>query len=163
MKYCRETTEQHPVCEQYPDELEFLNDIFNAEGLSCKLFDKEKGINLDKIEIRRCTGVTNRQPTMDFAIGISQNGKKNQMLLVELKLNIKNPGNIPKSEIETEIRHSTDILSHQPPISKEKIIIFGDNQLETAKSCMARLYCKSPKMSIVVKSSEDFLKEYFTK
>jgi hypothetical protein len=163
MKYCKETTEQHPVCEHYPDALELLNDIFNTEGLSRRLFDKENGINLDKIETKRCTGKTGRQATMDFAIGISQNGRKNQMLLVELKLRIKNPGNISKKEIEAKITHSTEILSHQPPISKEQIIIFGDNQLETAKWRMARLYGKPPKMNIVVKSSKDFLNEYFAK
>lgn len=161
MKYCKDTTEKHIICKNYPNKLETLQSIFRTEGYNATLFSDETGVNLDKIEIERCKGTTGRQATMDFAIGISHEGKKRQMLLVELKFNVKNPANVTKADIDNKIRHSIELLSHQPPIANFQIIIFQDNQLSVARSYIARLYGKPPKEKILVKSAKEFKNDYF--
>jgi len=161
MKYCKDTTQEHAICLQYPDELEVLNHIFQAEGYSTPLFEDVIAINLDKIEVKRCAGTTGRKPTMDFAMGTSLCGKRKQILLVELKFRVKNPANITRTELDDKFRHSVELLSYQPPIADCKIIIFNDKQLAVARSYMARLYAKSPKANIIVYSAKEFKENYF--
>jgi len=162
MKYCEATTINHPLSSKYPAQVEPINTIFTNEGFELEIFEKEKAINLDKIEIELCRGKCSLQPTMDFAIGLSKKGKNSQMLLVELKLNVNIPSNIARKEIDNKIKHSIEVLSHVPQIHFEKYVLFRKNQIAVAKSYMARLYGKSPKFAIIVKSPEEFKYDFFT-
>lgn len=161
MKYCEKTTIDHHLSRKYPKQLETINTIFTNEGLKQQIFNQERAINLDKIEIELCRGKCSLQPTMDFAIGLSKEGRNCQILLVELKLNVDIPANVTRKEIDDKVKHSVEMLSHNPQICFEKCVLFRKNQIAVARSYMARLYGKSPKAAIVVKSPEEFKSDFF--
>lgn len=161
MKYCETTTINHPVSNRYPAQIESINTIFSNEGFKQGIFGEERAMNLDKIEIELCKGKCSLQPTMDFAIGLSKEGKNCQILLVELKLNVNVPSNVTKKEIDDKIRHSVEVLSHTPQIYTEKYILFRKEKIAVAKSYMSRLYGKPPKPLLQVKSPEEFKSDFF--
>ncbi len=161
MKYCELTTCNHPISNRFKKQIELLNTIFKAEGCTIKFFESEKAINLDEVEIELCRNNRGRQATMDLTIGISREGKNSQMLLVELKLKVENPTNISKSDLETKIRRSIEILGHEIPIHDTKIIIFDDKQISVAKSWISRMFGKSPRPIISVKTTKELKAEYF--
>lgn len=161
MKYCKDTTTEHPLCKLYPICQELLNIIFHTEGCKETLFSFETGLNLDKVETERCKGKASREATMDLALGVSNEGKSKQMLLVEMKFNSKQPQNISKKEIDSKIKHAIDLLSQEVPIAERKIVLFGDKQIQVAKHYISRLYAKSPKTAIAVMTAREFNETYF--
>lgn len=157
MPYCEQTTLNHSLSKKYPAQLEPINDLFTSEGFrQRRLFDSEKAINLDKIEREQARGKHSPKPTMDFAVGISNEGKNAQIVLTELKLRVDNPHNITRKEIEDKIKHSTELLSHEPQICQKKYLLFRQELLAVAKSRVARLYGNPPKPSVIVASPEQF-------
>ncbi|MCD8178243.1 MAG: hypothetical protein LUE98_12810 [Tannerellaceae bacterium] len=160
MKYCKRTTLTHPLSVQYPKEVELINQIFLTEGFKSYSFEEEVALNLDKIEIKKSKGLS-RKATVDLAIGISRVQRNAQILLVELKFEVKRPGNISKKEIEEKIKHSIELLTHVVPVSEKKVLLFNDNIIQQARSAITRLYHNSPKMAIEVKTVEDFKQTYF--
>lgn len=169
MKYCENTTYSHPISNRFKNQIELLNTIFKSEGCTTIFFSDEKAINLDEVEIELCTNNSGRQATMDLAVGISRVTreadktiiKNAQMLLVELKFNIKNPINIKKSDLEAKIKHSMEILGQEIPIHNLKILIFDDKQISVAKAWIARIFGKSPKPIISVRTANELKVEYF--
>lgn len=161
MKYCEHTTCSHPICEQFKEQVQFIDTIFRTEGCNTKLFDKEKAINLDEVEIELCKNNRCTQATMDLAIGISREEKNSQMLLIELKFNVKNPANIKKGDLETKIKHSIEILSREIPIHDIKIIVFDNKQISVARSWIARMFGKPANPTILVKTAKELKDEYF--
>ncbi|MDR0863383.1 MAG: hypothetical protein LBO74_00440 [Candidatus Symbiothrix sp.] len=164
MKYCKDTTLHHHLVRRYQSEVELLKNIFVEEGGTATSFNDEKALNLDKIEIKRCAQEkSSLNPTMDFAMGISDFGKKGQMLLVELKFRIKHPLNLKKEDIESKIKYSVDnLLLHDTRICKEKIVLFNKKVAPVANSYFQREYYRYKKEPpFIVMSEQEFKTEYF--
>lgn len=156
MPYCESTTRNHALSVKHSEQLEKINDLFKNEGFKGKaLFGQEIAINLDKIEAKLSRKDKREQrKTVDFAVGISDNGKNKQMLMVELKLNVSNPDGITKKDIEEKIKHSNDLLGTDPQIGKEKYILFQNCVKQQAKHYIGRVYVNRP--SIHVLSPQEF-------
>lgn len=163
MKYCLNTTSTHPLANTYNQHLQSLTKIFQSEGYrGVNLFLHEKAINLDQVEKEKsCKEKRSPNATMDFSIGLSKDDKNKKMLLVELKLNIKNPGNISKSELDNKMKNSVMLLSQDIPILQEKIILFQLALVQQARRIVARLYNNNPNLNIEIQSAEDFKGKYF--
>ncbi|GHV23532.1 hypothetical protein FACS189428_7150 [Clostridia bacterium] len=161
MKYCKETTLNHHLAKTYPSAVELLIEIFSNNGNKKMSFsDDEQALNLDKIEKMRCKGKSSPDNTMDLAMGISNLGKNKQMILVELKLDL-NPKNFERKEMDGKINHSIELLKHDPPVCKDKVVIFKKDRIQQAKHYISVAYGKKLKLPIKVMSEQAFKTEYF--
>jgi hypothetical protein len=156
MKYCEEIILSHSIFQKYVTELEYINDIFKAEGYKKNIFYEERALNLDKVEIKGNKAIMS--PTMDMAIGISE-GKDRKILMVELKFKVKNLAKIEASDINKKTQHSKEILGHEIPIHTEKIVLLNDNKKEQALHYSDQLRKSSSK--ILVQTAEQFKEEFF--
>jgi len=159
MKYCKETTEQHPLSEKYPACLEQLKGCIKKEGGSGDLFsDDDICLNLDEVEKVMSTG--NREATMDVAIGLSEEKRNRQMLLVEFRFRYDKPSNIGKKEIEDKINHSKQLLLGGVPINKDYVFVFSPKKVNEARSHFRRLF-SGKKVSALVMEEKELHKTYF--
>ncbi len=161
MKYCEQTTLSHPVCRSHSQIIESIQTLVNAEGCRKNIFSEQKALNLDKLERRLCTRQRSPNPTMDAAIGLSKEERICKMLLVDFKFDVKQPTNLGKAEIEGKINNSKTILSQDPPIHRDKILIFNDALKAQAERHIARLYSNKPTKEVVALSIEEFKQLYF--
>lgn len=161
MKYCEQTTLSHPISISYSQIVESIQALVNAEGCRKNIFAEEKALNLDKLERCLCTGRRSPNPTMDAAIGLSIEKKTCKMLLVDFKFDVKQPTNLGKAEIEGKINNSKTILSQDPPIHRDKILIFNDALKAQAERHIARLYNNKPTKEVVTLTIEEFKQLYF--
>ncbi len=161
MKYCEQTTLNHPVGIRYSQIIESIQTLVNAEGCCKIIFAEEKVLNLDKLERHLCTGRRSPNPTMDMAMGLSREERNCKMLLVDFKFDVKQPTNLGKAEIEGKINNSRNILSQEPPIFENKILIFNDNLKAQAERHIARLYNNKPTKDVIALSVEEFKQFYF--
>ncbi|OAV74416.1 hypothetical protein Barb7_02091 [Bacteroidales bacterium Barb7] len=163
MKYSEETILTHPVSQKFTAEIEYINDIFESEGYKKKLFEKERALNLDKVEIKR--NKVNRDSTMDMAIGISEGGKNRNILLAELKFNVKNILNIIDKEginyIKKKIKHSIEILGNEIPVHAKKVILLNDDKKKQVAQYTNRLRENFPKSNIFIGTAKQFKEEFF--
>lgn len=163
MKYCKHTTENHPLSRRHTSELELINEIFKREGLRKEFFVEEVALNLDKVESCRCIR-DRRSPesTMDMAIGLNKNDRICKMLLVDAKFNVSNPINLEKKEIDKKIKYSIALLSQDMPIHESRILLFKNDTIQKARSVISRLYRgKSLKCEVEAKTAEEFKAMYF--
>lgn len=161
MKYCLQTTTNHPISQTYPRHIELLNETLASEGCKTILFKDEKALNLDRVELSLSKERKSPEPTMDIAIGLSRDGKDSRILLTEMKFRVSMPFNIRKDDIDKKISHSVSILSFQPPIYEQKVLLFDKRVIAQAKAHIARLYGKRPGNKIQVMTVEEFKKAYF--
>jgi hypothetical protein len=161
MKYCKETTLNHHLAKTYPSAVELLVKIFSNNGYKKMSFpNDEQALNLDEIEKIRCKGKFSPDNTMDLVIGISNLGKNKQMILVELKLDL-NPKNFERKELDGKINHSIELLKHDPPVCKDRVVVFKKDKIQQAKHYIKEAYGRNPKLQIKVMSPEEFKTEYF--
>lgn len=160
MKYCRDTTNNHPICRRYPKTLYSLNKLLRKDGAKKDWFGTENVVNLDELEIitkRGGRGDENR--TMDFCMGVSVNQKSSQMLMTEIRLNYKKPENIGKKELMDKISYSKTLLTQDIPIAKEKVFLFNDNCISQAKRHIYSLFNNNP--NVIVCTTKEFKERFF--
>ncbi len=165
MKYCRKSTINHNIALSHNSCLQNINTLIIDEGyLGTDLFftNEEIILNMDRAETIFAP-LENRlqKKSMDMAFGIkSPDSINTKMLMVELRLNYKNPNNLNRAEIEEKVEGTSRILSNIPAIYKLYIFIFKTEQLEEA---INRLYRMIPKINTnyVVMDIHQLKEKYF--
>ncbi len=160
MKYCKETTKQHPLSLKYPACLVQLKGCIKKEGGSGALFNEDDiCLNLDEIEKVVSNG--NREATMDVAIGLSEEERNRQMLLVEFRFRYDKPSNIGKKEIEDKIKHSKQLLLGGVMINKNYVFVFSPKKVNEARSHFRRLFVGKKVSVLVIMEEKEFHDIYF--
>lgn len=158
-KYCLLTTQQHHLAKIYAQYVEKINHVMLNEGEKRVAFTDEICINLDKIELslaqkeKRC-----RRKTMDLCFGIIENNSK-QIVLCECRFNYQNANNLSKSELDTKISYSKELVGNEITIHHYFIFLFKAGIKQQAYSILRRLY--SNKNIFKVLDINEFKQEYF--
>lgn len=152
MEYSQVLTEQvHPL-RKYA---EHLNGLMRIEGGKGLMPEHMFGINLDKVE--KSMGRVPNLPTMDVAIGVSDGGKKKRMLLVELKLNCKNPNNLKREDFDGKIANSVQLISFEGAgIHTIKYFLFPNKCVNEAKLRIRRLHANRKMTECEILHEADF-------
>lgn len=141
MTYSENVTTSHPLAQRYQI---LLDAALRKEGARNTPFTTEKCIDLDKYETERSRG-RDKGKSMDFMTGLSNR----QMLLIEAKLEVKEPINLKKAELEGKIRQSLDILrEHEYEIAREKVFLFSADKIGRARSHVSKLFNNNPNLKI---------------
>jgi len=149
MKYCPNTTINHPFALTHNICLTDINTLIVAEGYQgiIPLFtNSEVVINLDWAEkiLANIEGRNEKNKSMDMAFGMKNIiGTKIQMLLVELKFNVKDVYSLKKSDLEGKVNGSSTLLGDSPPIYQRFIFIVKPEHLQEA---ISRFYRMIPKI-----------------
>ena len=101
-----------------------------------------------------------RNKSMDLAFGITNDSGSKEMILVELRLNYKNPHNLKSIELKEKVNSSCLVLSNIPPIHHEFIFILPTNIKQQARNWFHRMNPKPPSSYIVMDIS-DLHTKYF--
>ena len=147
MKYCRTTTLNHPVSVAHPNCIEDINTLIVREGCSraVPLFtNSEIVINLDFAEelIANASGrLLNKSMDMGFGIKNSSSTKIN-MLMVELKFDVKDFYHLRRKDLEEKVAGSSLILGNIPPIYKLYIFIVKSDKIQEAINRLFRMVPK---------------------
>jgi hypothetical protein len=140
-KYCEATTCGHNLAKKYSDCIESIHALIRNEGGKKSLFKDEKCLNLDKIETKQAQEKKQeiKFATMDCSFGISYR-KQKRMILCEYRLRYKNVNNISKTELDSKIAHSKNVLGATCIIHNCYLFIFSSEIKEQAKNKLRRLY-----------------------
>jgi hypothetical protein len=145
MKYCKITTEKHPVSLKHCECLQEINEIIINEGGQNKLFSKEHIVlNLDEVEKKQ--NRTERNSSMDICFGISEETKNRKIVLVDFKLNHKTVKTIGKKDLEKKVTESKALIGNEIPTINEYFFIFKDNLKEQARSHFRALFSGKSKI-----------------
>lgn len=102
---------------------------------------------MDKVEtlVSASLGRLEKNKSMDMAFGIvdPNNSSKKQMLMVELKFNMKDFYGLKKKDLEEKVTGTATILTESIPIYKQYIFIFKSQYLQEA---LNRIYRMVPKI-----------------
>jgi len=157
--YCKDTTNQHHLAIKFTDCVEKIHDVTIAEGSKNSPFKKEICINLDKVEGKLAQKEKrNARKTMDISFGLKKD-KQKQILLCEYRLRYKNINNLKKSELDSKISNSTNLLGHSPVIHNCYLFIFSPSIKSQAYRYIRRLY--SNKNIVNVMDIHDLKRVYF--
>lgn len=158
MKYSKEATERHALSCQHRECLQLLTAFIKEQGGKGTLFcNKESCINLDDVE--ELLHPHNLQATMDLTVGLFQNRKEEQMLLIELRFKYKSPKNIGAQDIRKKIEHSKDLLSGSI-VHPYYIFVFKENVIGEAKSHFNRLFA-GKKTPCLILTEQELHEQYF--
>ena len=80
---------------------------------------------------------------MDMSFGIKK-GNSKEMILCEYRLRYKNINNISKSELDSKIKFSIDILGYEIAIHNIYLFIFSNKLKQQAYNKLRRLYFYKP-------------------
>ncbi len=144
MKYCKITTENHPIAKQYSDCVEALNSIFTNEGFigECVLFEQEQtGINLDSVEISISSSEgRNKEMSVDVVLGVkTPETDERYMVLTELKLRQTKANRNPSiTDIDGKIAGSLATLGNSVTVTDRYYMLFSDDVVEQAKNRFIR-------------------------
>lgn len=165
MKYDRIKTITHPLSVKYHCCLKNFNQvIFNEDDslLTVKnyLTDTEV-IDLDCAEKERClpTNIP-RHKTMDITFAVSDNAKT-EMVLVDFKLNVKNPDNLTTAELVGKVTGSINLLGHTAPIHNQYIFVFQPNKKAQAENKLYRRMNGKIPNNYKATNLQDLIKKYF--
>lgn len=140
MKYCKATTQNHPVSLAHQICLEDINMLIVEEGYSetnLLFTNAEIVMNLDKVKkIIAKSENRDEEKSMDMAFGlVNTDSSYNEMLMVELKFNYENNlRNLNVNDLKEKIIGSKNILTEVVPVSNDYIFIFKPNHKEEARS-----------------------------
>lgn len=156
MKYCESTTHNHPIAISYPDCLQEINELIAIEDrygtVQFPLFVKnETVINLDaaeRLDIK--SGGRKQNRSMDISFGITDNETEQLVVLTELKLNIKNPGNISTKELSEKVVGSKLLMGDAQAFHTEYFIVYPKGLTEQVKNRLYRPFSKVNKQFNVV-------------
>ena len=142
--YASEKTRQHPVSLKFHDCVERIDDIIIREGGDKDTFTEEVAINLDKVEKNLARRQKrNLQKSVDMAFCIIY-GKETNVVLTEIRLNVKKKFEISRSELEAKVRHSEEILISEIKIHKKYYYIFPKEKLGKANYQLRSLFKHEP-------------------
>lgn len=149
MKYCNNTTVNHPISQAYSNCLQNINDIILKDSQDCHGYvipnfeNNEIVINLDDVEekLTIAQGRLEKNKSMDMAFGITNSDATvKEMLMVELRLNFINPNNLKKDKIDDKVAGSTLALQNHYPIHEKYIFIFKTSLVAEATNRLFRMH-----------------------
>jgi hypothetical protein len=118
-----------------------LAEIAKRDGAYKGVPDEVRAMDVDGYE-RRNGG--DAQRTMDAAVGIADDdrGANGRLMLVELKLNLKNYKNLinTRSELMGKEAHTRDILRELSTIEKNAVFVVPEKHLQVLKSAFGKVY-----------------------
>ncbi len=144
MRYSLANTTNHSLALADGSILIDLNTLIKREGFlgTIPFFNKNEIVmDLDLAE-EHISDAANRPAlkSMDMAFGLSNdNATVAKMLLVELRLNYRNPNNLDRAELEGKVAGSSRLLSNIPPISRKDIFVFKTGQIQEAINRLRRM------------------------
>jgi hypothetical protein len=161
--YCLETTENHPLSEQYKSCLELLDDITKQESdkkIKTPFFN-EMALNLDAVELAK--NKSSRNSTMDVGFGVQErvNRKINAFILCEYKLNCKSINNIHEKDLIKKVNGSRILLGSEIPIDSKYLFIFKSKIKSTAIHRLKRF--GKGKQIFIALDLQDLYNNYFKK
>lgn len=133
-------------------------DLLKQEGYKQQSpFKKQKAIDLDEVEQHLAAEKCGKECTVDFVTGLSDK----TLLMVEAKFNVQKVSNISKTEIQSKIAHSKDLLMQEcyARVATPVVILFNDNVCSRAKNELKRMFSGNP--NIIIASVEDLHKRFF--
>ncbi|WP_455954944.1 hypothetical protein [Alistipes shahii] len=150
MKYCKETTQTHPIYIAHPNCRCAIHKIIIDEG-GCdkvKVFGDEPVINIDAVE--RCLAMREKReqrPTMDIAFGVSEDRRNRGIVLIDFKYRHKSFKRISKNDLMDKVQGAIDILGNTPCIMPPYLFVVQPNLLNEARNHLSRrLFNNSPKL-----------------
>jgi hypothetical protein len=165
MRYCRTTTENHPVAKAYPNCVEDINAHMADEGYTAvaPIFThSETLIDLDNAE--RTDAILNHRlmnQSMDMTIGIKgHDAAAREMLLVDFKFNVINPNKLKEIDLKGKVDGSTLLLGTSIPVHGYFVFVFQPGIVEQARNRLSRRFCTLPATYIAM-SIEDLKNKYF--
>ncbi len=168
MQYNQQQTISNLLAEKHSGCVKEINAIILQEDDSLSevpsLFDDVLVIDLDCVEKQTAKKERrNQQKTMDITFAINPLNKQQltEMLLVELRLNFKNPSNIKRQELTDKINHSKQLLNNcLLSICEDFIFIFSPNIKQQAIRHFYRYNPKFPN-NYKVMTIEELKETYF--
>lgn len=159
MKYCRITTENHPVSLTHIGCIEDINHLLVNEGHvgAAALFTNgEVVLNLDCVEaLIALREARERSRSMDFSFGIANEDQSIRLIvLAELKLNHQNPNHVRREHLEEKVAGSILALTNAVHIYANYIFIFRSDKKEEAKSRFFRMNPRIPNEYLVMDLQE---------
>lgn len=144
MKYCQNTTTNHPAIINITGCLINLDTLIHNEddSSSCvgNLFGNICVINLDHVELINAKNQKrNQNSTMDCTFGINNKNNTPHMLLVEFRFNYTRLKNLNRNKLIDKVSGSINLLGNSIPIFHDHIFIFHSNLKSQAKSRLFRM------------------------
>lgn len=142
-KYCSVTTVGHPCSVRHAGCIQKMVDILGAEGGGKKYppaFTDVDALNVDDVE--KIVNLANQNPSCDFMIGVSKEGKDCKAVLIECKFDVK-PQNFDrklKTEIAKKVSASKRLLSYDSPFWDCAYVLVHKNAMQEARSRLSRLF-----------------------
>lgn len=166
MKYCINTTNEHPLSIHFKAWVRKIKDIIN-EDLKPEnahkvenSFNDEVAISLDKLKENADNKDIRRMKSVDMVLGIKNSDDK-KMLLVELKLNCNGIKKFSEGDCSDKVKDSKIMLfGGGVPIYNKSYFIFNDEFLlkEEARFQVVR---KINNPDIIVQNICEFKEMYF--
>lgn len=167
MKYDKQKTIDHPISIQYPCCIQDFNEVVKEEDnvlkekqYTCVFLSNIEVLNLDYAvkknylinNIQRCN-------SMDITFAISENDNS-EMVLVDFKLNVRNPENLKKEDLEGKVNDSIVFLGNSIPIHNQYIFIFQLSKVQQARNRLQRMVPKISNNYVAMDLSE-LIQKYF--
>ena len=155
MKYCKTTTQSHPIAVTYIDSLVDFNALIIDEGYNgVALFkNDEVVINLDKAEALLAIAENNREKnkSMDSAFCVTKNDRK-QVVMVEYKFRVENPNNLIREDLVGKVEGSLSVINKNniyDDIFYEYYFVFYSEIVDEAFSRLRRIYPEIDKQKYI--------------
>lgn len=170
MKYDKQKTISHPVSITYSCCIQDFNEVvkneddeLNAKQYTCVFLSSVEVLNLDcakdkkyPIEVGK-----ERPKSMDITFAISENNDS-EMVLVDFKLNVRNPNTLKKDGLERKVSDSIVFLGNSIPIHNQYIFVFQPKRVQQARNRLQRMIPKIPN-NYVAMDLQDLINRYFEK
>ena len=159
MKYCKHTTESHPLSRSYPQFLNSINSIIKEEHGTHFPFNAEVALELDKIK-NSCQDkkMMHNKKSMDMVIGV-KDGDNSMTLLVEFKLDCKQAINLKGGDLLDKINDSKLLLFGSGiHVHNEYVFVFNDKLLNESRRVISS---RLTHPNSIVLSIDDLKRKYF--
>lgn len=138
-KYSEKITVSHPITNKV-ECIENIHNLCKQEGAKNTPFNEEKCIDVDKAEeeFAKREG-RDRRNSVDMAIGL-KSGKKQKLMLCELKLNLKNPSGLKKDVTKCKFEQSKALLGIQTKYYHKPVYLVKKKQVDETINRLGRIY-----------------------
>ncbi|GIM61472.1 hypothetical protein CAPN008_15220 [Capnocytophaga canis] len=165
MKYNKTKTINHPLSVKYHCCLKDFNQVvFNEDDSLAALthfVNDVEVLNLDCAKDKEYFGENTEKPkSMDITFAISD-VNKTEMILVDFKLNVKNPNNLTTEELVGKVDDSIELLGSSVPIHSQYIFIFQPNKKQQAENKLYRRMKGRIPNNYKAMDLQDLIKKYF--
>lgn len=166
MKYDKQKTINHPVSATYPCCIQDFNEVVKNEDESLSqipnLLNDVDVLNLDYAKDKKSIEVGEERPkSMDITFAISENNDS-EMVLVDFKLNVRNPNTLKKDGLERKVSDSIVFLGNSIPIHNQYVFVFQPKKVQQARNRLQRMIPKIPN-NYVAMDLQDLINRYFEK